>query len=264
MAVGDNNPRVFAELITIDAWRTRFQGERAEADLHIDVVFGEKGRVGGVAAPVRFRLSLRRAEVHVIRDTEGILQINRQSILRSPLRTGKATTVREKTIKAAAGINAGLSQTGITVDAKTQAAGTMSLTDKLESDEDVRPLEVTHWKTDKGYSFRIEPRYHGRLRGQPWPAEKPVMKLRDTNHHRKRGEPPEVRIELHCLREDLIIENIEFSSPDFPAWIKLPRAKQLAVEQYIKEELARAGLSCGNLSEPFARLVLGDVVPVEE
>jgi hypothetical protein len=51
MAAGDNNPRVFAETITLDAWRSAFDGTSGEADLHVDVVFAEKGRVGG--EPVR-------------------------------------------------------------------------------------------------------------------------------------------------------------------------------------------------------------------
>ena len=57
-----NNPRVFAETISIDAWRTPFDGKTAEADLHIDAGFS-KGRVGGPGAPIRFRLSLKRAEI---------------------------------------------------------------------------------------------------------------------------------------------------------------------------------------------------------
>jgi hypothetical protein len=87
------------------------------------------------------------------------------------------------------------------------------------------------------------------------------MKLKDTNHHRKRGEPPEVRIEIHCLREDLIIEQIEFTDSNFPIWRKLPHLKRVAVEQYIKDELARAGLPCGVLSDPFTRIVLADAMP---
>jgi len=90
------------------------------------------------------------------------------------------------------------------------------------------------------------------------------MKIRDRNVKRKRGEPPELRVEIHCLREDLLIEEIEFTSDRFPLWSALPRKKQLAVEQFIKDELARAGLPCGDLSEPFTRIILGDAIPTAE
>lgn len=90
------------------------------------------------------------------------------------------------------------------------------------------------------------------------------MKIRDTNAKRKRDEPPEPRIEIHCLREDLLIEDIVFTSERFPLWSALTRKKQIAVEQFIKDELARAGLPCDELSEPFARIVMGDAVPTAE
>jgi hypothetical protein len=122
-----------------------------------------------------------------------------------------------------------------------------------------------HWKTDRGYAFRIAAQLNGgRLKGQPWDAKRPQMKIHDSNAKRKRGEPPEVRVEIHCLREDLLIEDIEFTSARFPAWAILPPKKRIAVEQFIKDELCRMGLPCGDLSDPFTRLVLADAIPAVE
>jgi hypothetical protein len=100
-----------------------------------------------------------------------------------------------------------------------------------------------------------------RLKGQPWEAGKSMMTIRDTNTKRKHGEPPEIRVEIHCLREDLVIEDVQFADSTFPSWPKLGRRKQIAVEQYIKDELARAGLPCGDLSDPFTRIIMADAMP---
>jgi hypothetical protein len=115
---GDNNPRVFAETVTIDAWRSNFDGTSGQADLHINVVFAERGRVGGRDAPVRFRLSLKRAEVHVIRDSEGILDIIRSSIRRADL--PKPGLARRKTVKQAK-IAGGFGGSVSTTSAKLEA-----------------------------------------------------------------------------------------------------------------------------------------------
>ncbi|WP_431271205.1 hypothetical protein [Dankookia sp. P2] len=100
MSTGDNNPRVFAQTIMLDAWRSPFDGKHAEADLHIDVVFEPRGRVGGPGAPVRFRLSLKRAEVHVIRDRVGVLEIKRSTVLRQEESKIKRKSVNEQKTRA--------------------------------------------------------------------------------------------------------------------------------------------------------------------
>ena len=125
-------------------------------------------------------------------------------------------------------------------------------------------MRVAHSRTKEGYLFRIEPNRGDRLDGQPWSADIPRAKLRDTKADRKRGEPPEVTIDIRCRREDLIIEDIQFKDTSFIDFLKLPRAKRIAVEQYIKAEIERVGLYCGDLAEPFSRIVLGDASPYAE
>ena len=62
----DNRKRALADVVTVDAWHAEFSNDAPRVDLHIDVVFGV-GRIGGgESAGVRFRLSLRRAEVVVV------------------------------------------------------------------------------------------------------------------------------------------------------------------------------------------------------
>ena len=259
-----NNPRVFAQTISIDAWRTQFDGERAEADLHIDVVFSE-GRVGGKTeddyAPVRFRLSLKRAEVHVIRDSIGVIDIPPSSIARTPQPSGTETVVEKKKKHLSGKGKAAASSSALSASGEVEGCASTEMTKCLETSSDATLMKVSHRKTERGYAFVIAPKSSDRLDGVPWDADAPRMKLRDTKADRKRGEPPEILIEIHCLREDLIIEDVQFTDDDVQLWERLTRNRQVVVEQYIKDELLRMGLPCGNLSDPFARLVMADVAP---
>lgn len=261
-----NNPRVFAETVSIDAWRTEYDGEKAEADLHIDVVFGQ-GRIGGDdvdESPVRFRLSLKRAEVHVKRDLAGTIKIPSSSISRTPMKKGKSEYKEELSgdVNASVAVSADQKSASAKVDAKASAAA--QVTKKYEESGEVSPMKISHGRTENGYVFRIEPMRGDRLDGQPWPAEERKMKLIDTKAGRERGDPPEVTIDIRCKREDLIIEGIEFKEGSLFDFAKLTRTKQVAVEQYIKLQIEKIGLECGDISEPFATLILGDVSPHAE
>ena len=75
-----NNPRAFAKTVAVESWRTPFtDDDRAVADLFIDLVFDE-ARIGGNESvsecPVRFRLSLKKAELHVIKDASALNHLN--------------------------------------------------------------------------------------------------------------------------------------------------------------------------------------------
>jgi hypothetical protein len=153
---GRNNPRVFAETITLDTWRTAYDGERGEADLHIDVVFSEGGRIGGNDAPVRFRLSLRRAEVRVMNDAEEVIQIKPDSVMRAELpEPAKSQTTLEK--KGMASVEAGIELSSSAAKAKLKALtnGKVTTTEKVEQRGIVPVMQLTHWKTDEGYGFKI-------------------------------------------------------------------------------------------------------------
>lgn len=262
MAEPVNNPRVFAETVSLDAWRTQFDGTTGLADLHIDVVFHTGGRVGGGDAPVRFRLSLRRAEVHVIRDSLDVLEIVPDSVRREALMTVKHEVEIEKRKKVSGKAGIELSRAKQDASAGASAEGTLQVTEKLKNISEQTRLKITHSRTERGYRFIIEPRFKAEtLTGQPWAATDAVMTIRDSKFTRKRGEPPETRIEIHCLREDLIIEDVQFTSSTFPNWLTLPKKKRIAVEQHLKDELAKSGFPCGDLSDPFARMVIADVGP---
>lgn len=116
-------------------------------------------------------------------------------------------------------------------------------------------MEINHLPSAIGYGFALSTQ-SAYLKGQPWDSKVSVMRLRDKNAKRKKGERPEVRIEVHCLREDLHIEEVVFTDKKMTVWSRLTKSKRIAVEQFIKDELSKAGLECGDISDAFARIKL--------
>jgi hypothetical protein len=262
-----NNPRTFAETVSLGCWRTEYGGNAQHADLHVDVVFSE-GRIGGDMTaedcPVFFRLSLRRAEIWVRHDLLEEIQIVKSSVMREPVASGRRQITRESKGRVGGDAALKLDDGGLRLGLGAEASGSVEVTKRLEFDQEVPQMRIQQRLTEDGWALRIESNFDERLDGQPWDALTPVMKLRNTNIDRVRGEPPEVTVEVRCRREDLEIRDIELRGKKFPAWATLSSTKQLMVEQYIKQELVRSGLHCGDLGDKFAILILADAIPEAE
>jgi len=262
-----NNPRAFARTVTVQSWRTPFSENRAEADLHIYVSF-DTARIGDDEDisewPVRFRLSLKRAELHVLKDPSGVIHIPHSSIVRSEPQTIQREHKQETLVKLNAEGCLAAKTTGLDASALIEGSGATAITDSIqEIGEDVG-MKVSHQIDDRGYIFSFKPIMSDRLEGTPWSSKTPRMKVRDQKTDRKRGEPPEIKVEVRCAREDLIIEDIQFRDKTFITWDKLTKKKKFMVEQYLRDELCRFGFYCGDLSQPFTELLLADAITVED
>lgn len=257
--VGDNNPRAFGDAVSLDAWRTPFDGTTGEADLHVNVVFSE-GRIGDAQGPVRFRLEIIRAEVHVLRDAADILKIKSSSV--ATLRENGAERTVTQTLEAERQGTADITL----ASAPTAHVGTS--TKHVRKQEVVTKdrgemLSFLAMRTEQGYAFRISSEGSPLLRGSPWHASEKLLTIRDSGHLRAKGEPPELRIELRCRREDLHITDIDFTETG-RSFYDLSANKKLAIEQYIKSELLRVGFAVADISDPFSEVILADVTPEEE
>ena len=171
---------------------------------------------------------------------------------------------QSKSMKGA--IKAAFSGKNPQLDLRAEANAATEITKRIEKNEDQGEMLIAHRKMpdSRGYVFTIRPATTHRLNGSAWDPSVPRMKLRDTKAMRKRGDPPEVTVQIHCRREDLHIEDATIV--DATVWNggMLSRNKQIAVEQYIKKEVLSMGLPCGDLSDSFATVILGDAVSVEE
>jgi hypothetical protein len=265
----DNRRRAFADVVTIDAWHDQFDNECKTADLHADVVFGTARLGGEAASQVRFRLSVKRAELVVITPETEPVSVEKTSVSRDApefqaRKTGTVETTKQAKIEASADVS--VSDRGFkgSIGTEVKAESSVTAKEKIETSQIVQLMLVTQSKTEDGnYRWVITPQAQKVLDGRPWDANKnPRMKLVDGRRNRSKGIPPTVRIEVHCLREDLEIQDIEIK--DATLWEKLRpreafRNKIVAAESYIRDRLAEEGLEAGHISDKFSFLTLARV-----
>lgn len=262
----NNRRKAFADVVTIDAWHNAFNGAQARVDLHADVVFGTARLGGEVEAPVRFRLSVKRAEVVVIIPDSEPLSVDPTSVAREvPEQQGRLTEVFESATSANAKGNAsvGFSSNGIKVatGGEVGVQGHISTNKKIEVSADVHFMTITSSKTADGdYRWIIQPSTTNTLDGRPWDATKqPRLMLIDRRNDRTKGIPPTVRVEVRCLREDLIIEDLEIKNEG--AWEAAKRRvgfknRFAAAVSYIRDRLVDEGLEARNIDDIFGQVTL--------
>jgi hypothetical protein len=264
----ENRKRIFADAVTVDAWHEPF-GKKPKVDLHVDVVFGE-ARLGGEAdSPVRFRLRLKRAEVVVVVPETEPARVAKNSISRD------APTARvrvSKSTKRSSRVGADGHASGSVSTKSANAKGGISAYGKLSTNTDnfvkvtrnSDAMEVTQSQTGEGhYRWIIVASGGEHLNGRPWDGKKvPRLTLVDTRKERAKGIPPSVRVEIHCKREDLIIEDIILK--DETLWQKTTNRlgfnnRRAAAESFIRERLIREGLEVKDMSEMYSNLALASV-----
>jgi len=266
----DNRKRAFADVVTIEAWHDEFDDGHPKADLHTDVVFGT-ARVGGEPeSPVRFRLSVKRAEVVVIIPELEPVSVDRTSVSRdSPELEGRLTKVVEQTNQAHAKgvLSASITRAGLGGGASAEAGAeaSISASEKLEVSATVQFVIVTQSKTAEGhYRWSIEPRATKVLKGRPWDAVKqPRLKLIDKRRDRSTGIPPTVRVEVRCRREDLHIGQLEIKDENLWETVKRRAGfhnRMAAAESYIRDRLLEEGLDVRNIGDIFGELTLGSTI----
>lgn len=265
----DNRKRSFADVVSIDAWHDDFDETRSTVDLHADVVFGT-ARVGGESdSPVRFRLSIKRAEIVVVIPDLEPIGIDRKSVARdSPIIHGQQVEILEEKAQASAkgNVSLGASRAGLTASMSAEASADASVqgTRRLEISSAIELMIITQSQTDEGhYRWLVEPSVGGVLQGRPWnAADQPRLKIIDRRKNRSKGLPPIVRVEVRCRREDLIIDDLQVK--DASVWENATsrlgfKNRIAAAESYIRDRLSKEGLEVGNIGDPFGRLTLGSV-----
>lgn len=274
-----NRLRAFADVVGVDAWHKSFTPGSQEVDLKVDVTFKE-GRVGGEDdSPVHFRLRLRRATLAVVISETEPVEVLRDSIRRdddSIEIDWESQNVNTKHNFASLG--AGLSGSLNPLEASASA----SLSAKAETSIDVNRTHVERMRgrhrgmksrfqydnLEQSFNWLIDCQSTDFLEGRPWEANaQPLMTLRDTRQDPSRGIPPNVRVAIRCLREDLIISDIKIKD-DVGFINKIvgneEKIKLKAAEAYIRTKLCEVGLLVGDLSNDFAKVVLVDVMAKTE
>lgn len=168
-------------------------------------------RVGGEAdSPVRFRLSIKRAEIIVLIPESEPVRVDKRSVSRdSPASKGHLTQVVERALETsaegAAGIGLSKDKFGGGAKLEVTAKAQQQTNSKLELTTAVELMIVVQSQTADGhYRWTVESPRSSVLVGRPWDANKqPRLKLVDKRKDRSKGIPPTVRVEVRCRREDL-------------------------------------------------------------
>lgn len=263
----DNRKRAFADVVTIEAWHDNFDSDHPKVDLHADVVFGIARLGGELESPVRFRLSVKRAELVVIIPDLEPVSVDAKSVSRdSPEFQGHLTEVTEEAVST--NLEAGVSGVLNTKGASVSASGATSMQTgrtakkKLEMSAEVKLLIVTQSRSPEGfYRWLIERGDGASLDGRPWDASaQPRLKLIDERSDRSKGIPPTVRVEVRCRREDLDISDVQIKDENIWDAVKARagfKNRMAAAEAYIRMKLAEEGLYADNFDDIFGRVTLG-------
>ena len=265
--ISNTRKQAFADVVSIEAWHEKFSDDCAVVDLYAHVVFGEAPVGGEEASPVRFRLSVRRAEVVVvvIPETEQ-LSVDRNSVSGdAPSYEAKTTKTTEKTKSAGfegklKGNTSGAS-VGLLMDA--QIGGDIKTQERTEVNQTFGPMLVTQSMTREGYyKWELRSQAGSRLEGAGWDRGKPRLKLLDERKRplKKSSIPPAVSVEVRCRREDLIITDSQIKDEALHEKLishLVPRNRLAAAEAYIRDQLMKTGLEVGDLSELFRQITLG-------
>ena len=266
----DNRRKAFAEVVTIDAWHDCFDLGRSKVDLHADVVFGT-ARVGGEReSQVRFRLSIKRADVVVVLPPLEPVSVDQRSVSRdSPFLEGTITEVVEQSSRKSSRANFASSlsfnEIGGSVSGEVGKGGYVSESKRLEVSGAARLISVTQSKTSEGhYRWSVEPCTTKILEGRPWDANsQPRLKLVDQRKDQSKGIPPSVRVEVWCRREDLSIEDLEIKDENLWQTVKRRSGfanRMAAAESYIRDRLSEEGLEVHNIEDKFGQLAIGSTI----
>lgn len=271
-----NRIRAFTEVVSLDAWHDDFDKVDGRASVFADVVF-RTARVGGEAdCPIRFKLRLKRAEIHLIIPDSEPLRIDPASVARTPIRDAMKRSIttedsRQLTQRLEADAKLALGSSKAT---KIAASASSKQGEQVQTKETVQVvseellLQVSCTISPEGnYRWDVDSFDHTPLKGTPWDAREPRATLIDEGGQSRNGlAPGGVRFEARCTREDMIIEEIEIKDPNL--WDRLkhgafPKTKEMVVEQYIREELIKEGLEAQNIEDKYGLVTLSAVVATE-
>jgi hypothetical protein len=263
----DNRRRAFADVVTVEAWHDDFKDGVSKVDLHADVVFGT-ARLGGEAeSSVRFRLSIRRAEMVIIIPELEPVSVDKRSVSRdAPSIEGRLKEILEETrdtsTKADISGEVDFARARAKLAASAGQKIKSSATKKLELSRSVSLMMVTQSISSEGhYRWLIESGVDGILEGRPWhPAKQPRLQLIDERADPSKGIPPTVRVEVRCRREDLVISDLKIKKEGLWAAVKSRaghKNRMAAAVSYIRARLSEEDLEVQNIEDMFGQLTLG-------
>jgi hypothetical protein len=169
-----NRQRAFAELVSIDAWHEPFSETCRSVSLHVDATFAT-ARVGGeIESPIRFKLSIKRAEVVVIVPETEPLRVDANSVSRDTRKVDGKKTSMEYTetateTMAKGGASFDFVKPAGSAGAEASRKGAKKKTVSKVSEEKLLLMCVEQRLTPEGnYFWIVSPEADTILHGKPW------------------------------------------------------------------------------------------------
>ncbi|MBE2991336.1 hypothetical protein IFR23_04830 [Sphingomonas sp. CFBP 13603] len=267
MSQRSNYGRVFQEVVSVEAWHSSFDPATKLATVHADVSFMVAKLGAERDCPVRFSLSLRRAEVSLIIPDREPLAVVQSSIAReigpTGQRTLEITSGHKFEGKLSAGVDA-LSNTPLSLQASGSLFGDNSAKTSTSLTEKIGPFTVRHFTKDSAQCWEIFAEDGSSLIGKAWhPVLEPRLKIKKLNDSTLE---PSAQLRVRCKKEDLIISSVSFKSPrilDHMGW-QAAKTKEAAAAAYIKSRLVEYDLTPANFEEEYSIVFLADSVVSEE
>jgi hypothetical protein len=264
-----NRIRIFADVVTVDAWHPGFTPETPIVDLHADIVF-RAARLGAETdSPVRFRLAIKRAEVVIVIPPNEEVTVLKASVARDQsVKQGTLRRSADTSQTLHAGLKGqakmGTSNPKLSVAVHSGANYDSETKSQFLSETEVNLILVTQTKTPEGfYRWELEPASGRALEGRGWDAlTQPRLKLKDKRR-KKVGIPPTVHIEVRCRAEDLLIENITLKDDGLMKRLKRVTGfdnRRAAAQAYIMRRLSEEQLEFDNMSDPYGVVCLANVI----
>lgn len=252
----NNNPRNWGGAVSLEVYRGKYDSDELTANLYINVSF-LTGRVSeSKSSGLRFKLSIKRAEVCILKDSSGLLKVPLSDIYRP----GSLEAQYENELLSGDDLSASAKFSAADPSVSIGSVSKSSSKDKVTYSAALDGMKVVHRRNGEEHVYDISPLSGQSLHGTPWEPGRKILCL-DASLCDKSFEPPEPTIQIRCLREDLEITDVQYHGEGVFNFTALTKNKKVAVEAYIKEQLALCGLDQSDLSDPYATIVIADAVP---
>jgi len=250
-----NQRRLFSDVVSVDGWSIK--GDDA-SQVCVDVAFRTSAMGGEPESDVRFRLSLKRAELVAIIPPLEPLSIMKDTVARD--RSATVTQIIKRDAEAsgrqdAAAVGATLTDSipRVSANARITSDRRSEQSNTKEQTIEAGPIMVDCSLTPEGnYRWEMTPAMGTLLKGSGWDPQNPRFSVKSSS--RLGGS---IRFQIRCLREDIEITDISFKKK---LAIYDPRTigrnKMAAVESYIRSKLTETGLIEGDITDPFSDICL--------
>lgn len=262
-----NLTRSFGHLVSLEAWHS--QAPEEVKTLHVDATFME-ARIGeGEESKVRFRLSVKRADVTFVTPDGAGVAVIQKSVARESRASGRAELV-----KRGSNASSGKASGSIALQERPSLRAELSASTELSSEhsetatlsKEISEIEWRHKKDPQGYhAWEVFPYKNGSMLGKPWdPNLHPRLGFKVRGSSSELVDDP--RVVVTCRREDLHIVGVEIKADNVVEKIRSSgkRNREAAAEAVIKQILIEEGLDAGRLDEKFSEIMLAETIVVKE